>query len=495
MSEKQSLKGRKVLKSQKIFTLLLTFLLMFSALAIPLYAAQKDGLEAEIITSKSNYSANENIVVTVKLQNTNNFTMNNVNVEATLPNGLTLKGGKTSAKYNQLEASKTVDFSFTAQQQTLSPTNTPNNTGNTGNHTNGGNSGTTGHEHDYSTSSPVAVTPLPMQESTDTPNPTATVLDVAETSDNLQNEADTAPINSELITEINNTQLEVQEQTAEQEQTLEQERELAKKQEQEIAATSDSIDKINPNTVDTQKNNILITVVIFIIALFSVITICVLTYKTSKKATRVIAVFLCFASVMSALIGFKVYNTNADEPTTQMFEVKKDITVDGKNYTITAKVQYDVTNADSFVPSRDADIYVNDELFSGGSKNITFTELGDEFVNDQVIVDFKKETSEAEIEAFILQYSGVVVGKIGIINEYKIQLPKSYEYEELILLVEEIKLNPIVYTARINRILPMPDFSYIPESDKKWKDDWEISQGKNWGLKAINVDKAWDIEI
>lgn len=106
---------------KKIASLLLTLSLVFCVLlALPLNAsaastATQDGLEVTIATDKTEYTADENIQVSVNIKNTNTYKVEDVSIETLLPEGLVLKAGNLSATDIDIEAGASYSASVVAQ--------------------------------------------------------------------------------------------------------------------------------------------------------------------------------------------------------------------------------------------------------------------------------------------------------------------------------------------------------------------------------------------
>ncbi len=89
-------------------------------LALPIGAAAantetKNGLEVTVITDKDEYTADEDIQVSVNIKNNNTYMVEDVFVEALLPEGLVLKSGNLSTADIDIESGKTYLFSLVAQ--------------------------------------------------------------------------------------------------------------------------------------------------------------------------------------------------------------------------------------------------------------------------------------------------------------------------------------------------------------------------------------------
>lgn len=106
------------MKKKKITTVLISTviaIILFSVgIIVYATASNQNGLYAEIITDKESYSENDDIGITIRLENRNNCSVENVSIEGLLPQGLTLKNGETDKKIEKLEANEKVELHFVA---------------------------------------------------------------------------------------------------------------------------------------------------------------------------------------------------------------------------------------------------------------------------------------------------------------------------------------------------------------------------------------------
>lgn len=98
----------------------LTLMLMFSILFVtPLTASaatikSQDGLAVAITIDKESYTADEDINLSITVQNTNAYSVENVSIEALLPAGLKLKSGQLTSKVTTLGAGEIFSVSAVA---------------------------------------------------------------------------------------------------------------------------------------------------------------------------------------------------------------------------------------------------------------------------------------------------------------------------------------------------------------------------------------------
>jgi len=103
---------------KKLKALLITTLVMLSTfgLVMVVYATtgSQDGLYVDVITNKDRYSVNEDIKITIKLENRNDYAVENISIDGIIPKDLTLKSGQANKQVARLEPKQKVELSFTA---------------------------------------------------------------------------------------------------------------------------------------------------------------------------------------------------------------------------------------------------------------------------------------------------------------------------------------------------------------------------------------------
>ena len=253
----------------------------------------QDGLVASIDSEKDSYNANEDIELTFKVTNTNDFAVENVSLEAIIPEGLTLKN-QTDMKKNitSLGAGKSIEFSLIVIKEK--------------------NISTTSSMQDTSTvvTEPISSDTTEVTEPTTT-NPTETQPISTETT-----ETTSAETTSVTITETDVVQ----------------------------ATTTKSNQSVIPNTnndntiIKTGTNmSYLLTGLICLVCLI----VGVFAFRFKKKTVKYLSLFLCVCISVSSVAIVSVRYTLAQETTqTISFEVSKDITVDSKRYIIKNNIIY-----------------------------------------------------------------------------------------------------------------------------------------------------------
>jgi len=109
----------------------LSLLTIFSGIMfVQSTSAENNGLYAEIITDKENYSEGEDIMLTIKLENKNNYQVENIFILGMIPDDFTLKSGELERERISLGANESTEVSFVAVKQseneilTVTPTPT-----------------------------------------------------------------------------------------------------------------------------------------------------------------------------------------------------------------------------------------------------------------------------------------------------------------------------------------------------------------------------------
>lgn len=114
------------------------------------------------------------------------------------------------------------------------------------------------------------------------------------------------------------------------------------------------------------------------------------------------------------------------------------------------------------------------------------------YVNNELLITANNDVTKEELNKVLENIGGTIVGEITALNYYQIQLNKNREYYELENLIANLKDNELIVSVNYNYAFHVEPADYTP-NDKEWKEDWnENPSGTNWGLEAIEVQKAWD---
>lgn len=111
---------KRICKTLSVLLIAVVALFSFSvtAGAVEETNNSQDGLVASITTEKDNYQSNEDIELTFKVTNTNDYAVENVSLEAIIPDGLTLKkGANTSIDTVSLASGESLEFTLTVVKE------------------------------------------------------------------------------------------------------------------------------------------------------------------------------------------------------------------------------------------------------------------------------------------------------------------------------------------------------------------------------------------
>lgn len=111
---------KRICKTLSVLLIAVVALFSFSVTAGAVEETNKsqDGLVASITTEKDNYQSNEDIELTFKVTNTNDYAVANVSLEAIIPDGLTLKkGANTSIDTVSLASGESLEFTLTVVKE------------------------------------------------------------------------------------------------------------------------------------------------------------------------------------------------------------------------------------------------------------------------------------------------------------------------------------------------------------------------------------------
>lgn len=111
-------------------------------------------------------------------------------------------------------------------------------------------------------------------------------------------------------------------------------------------------------------------------------------------------------------------------------------------------------------------------------------------VSNDLILVFRDDATQEEIDAMLDRYQGTVVGRNYVIGEYQVRFTGSGE-RYINELKSRIASEPLVAEAFYDMTFDCtPD--YIP-NDSRF-DDWNVDQpgGNNWWLEAVDAPGAWE---
>lgn len=226
--------------------------------------------------------------------------------------------------------------------------------------------------------------------------------------------------------------------------------------------------------------------------------------RNRKKTSKAVSSALCLVLAVTSIIGladFKakaenkqsdtnssVVETNTD--TASVISISENISVDGKDFTITANINY--VNA------------LTQKWFKDIEENhIAKSNTGIEYIDNRIIVLFSSETTEEQKKNVIDRVNGKLIGNDNG-SKYQIQIKTTENLEELKSICLEVsKMNGVLWCfyetvdkiAKGNELLQsVPNDPWKDTFQGIWGTDWneEKPSGLNWWLETIQAPSAWD---
>lgn len=529
-------------KAKKIIAVFLSVLLLISCLTATVFAAEthtQDGLTAVIQTDKENYSANEDIRITVTVTNNNSFKVKNVSIESFLPDTLTLKDGDLKSKTVDLQSGETLTLACVAILEKEEHSSSENET----------------------SESTTEETTTEITETTETTEPSAETTEATEPTPEETTDSDTTESETEYTSEVETGDILPIEPSTNDSNTN---------------ATESASQGSNPESPDTGDTTGFIKVVmVLIIAIAVAAAIVIITKKNNKKATKVISLVLCGTIAVSSFATVGFIKVGAEESNTRSFTVDKTITVDGTQETIAGNITYDIDNGlsltidqndfqtqtskiflsgtvngdtdncvveyklyseiddynESFTGtaeitgtnwtldevflksgnnkivvtatyngqsvSKTINIYYDmGEFYEPNQKNITYDKENDlHYVNNIILVLFNQDVSDERKSEIIRPVDGQVVGRTDFF--YQIQVTES-PYNALENICEELMEYEEVFYASpdlaghfdtTSMNIPNDPWEENVSNPEFWDESW--ASGSNWGMEAIQAPSAW----
>ena len=441
-------------RAKKIIAVFLGVLLLISCLTATVFAAEtntQDGLTAVIQTDKENYSANEDIHITVTVTNNNSFEVKNVSIESFLPDTLTLKDGDLKSKTLDLQSGETLTLACVVILEKEEQSSSENETSE------------------------------PTTEETTT-EITETTETATETTEQITDETSTAPDTTTSETEESNSETETDDILPIEPST----------NESNPDATTESVSQeSNPASPDTGDNSPFVKLLIaLIIAMAIIAAYIIITKKNNKKATKVISLILCSAIAISSVATIGFIKVGAEESNTQNFTVDKTITVDGRNYTINVNVSYDKTKE------------VSDTWYQGVDEDhVVTSDSGIKYINNRIIIMFYSETTDEQKQNIISSVNGKIIGINEYGTEYQIEINPTLDLEELRNICHNVSVMNGVRHCYYETVFDPEDLISTVPNDP-WEDtfngilgtDWDENSpgGLNWWLETVEAPSAWE---
>lgn len=435
----------------KIFAVLFVVTIALFSFSITAGATEisnsQDGLVASITSEKDSYKANEDIELTFKVTNTNDFAVENVSLEAIIPDGLTTKNkADTSIDTVSLAAGESLELTLIAVKES-------------------------------SVGTVPASSTLPDED-----NPTET-QSVSE----QVTESTTAEKANTTVVQTDNTQ-----------------GTTAKVSRSTVSDNSNTNSTSSSDNTAIQTGNTMSYLLVGLICLVC-FTVVIISFRFRRKATKYLSLVLCVCIAVGSVAVVGVTNTMAQEATQETkqlmsFEVYQNVTVGNENYEIKSTIKYIEPigkQNDEFIPSRDADRYVDDDLYTTNpDKNhkVIDKDTGVQFINNELLIYVKDSTTQENIEELCKQFNANIVGKNKTLSSYKLRFKDSYAYSELNQIMNKIQQEEMINESSLNLVIHYDTNEYHPTSkEDRWTNDWDsIPSGANWGVEAIKAPQAWE---
>ncbi len=401
-------------KLKRGIAILITVFILSTVFIVPAYASEitQDGLKAEIILEKDNYSKNEEIPVKIVVTNTNDYDVQNVSIEGVIPKGLTLVNDTATKSADLLQAGATLELTYI-----LKSSDTANNSYKLGDVNDDGDITATDARLALRISAQLEEpTDIQIKASDTDNNGKVTASDarkILRVSAKLDSFKENTKINNKLLISslnISNTK-------------------TGKVSVIPLAVNSaKTIAVKNTSKADISKNIENYLGIILGVCLIAV-AICTLVYFLRKNKThtkRTILSVLCALIVLSTVAGTTLFIAIADNTETtdnlKSFTVSEIVTVDGTDYSINNKVRYDDIDK-----SLEEQFYVDDRITEVMKSNDYVTAP----LNDQkdyienLLIELKnsgkiRDYSYSERNyLFSIEYSNGESGGVFIKNPYE----------------------------------------------------------------------------
>lgn len=309
-------------KFKKVCAVILGFIMLIgiTATAAVSNSGSQDGIQAVIQTDKNSYDANEDIRVNITVTNTNNYTVKNVSIEGLLPDDLTLKEGSLKSDTVNLNSGETLTIDCVAvleKEIVTEPDSTESDT------TESTTEETTESTSDTTEESTETDTETTEHEETETTTEETSTVETTETEPTLV-EPSTVPdtTDGEIILPIEPTT----------------------ERNSPSTTVQDDYNENAPQNPSTGDSFTFIKVLTCLaVAGAAIIGIVVIQNKNGKKATKVISLILCGTIAFSGIAATGFLSVTALESDYRSFTVQTVVTVDGGDYTLEGKVNYEVS--------------------------------------------------------------------------------------------------------------------------------------------------------
>lgn len=187
---------------------------------------------------------------------------------------------------------------------------------------------------------------------------------------------------------------------------------------------------------------------------------------------------ILFVIFACGIIGILMYFQIVDFPIIDRFISESKI----MNYSESVERELPETNISEFLLHESSEINI-----------VTDIEQGVTFVNNEILITIDSSKNRKNLEDYLSQIGGTIVGEIPELADYQILLDKECDIYELREIATALSEQEWVVSVTPNYCIKI-DTQYIP-NDKKWSKKWDdVPDGTNWGVEAIDIQEAWDYQ-
>ena len=339
---------------RKIYSAFFAVLISIGMMLLPCTASAaensktQDGLAADIVSEKDSYSIDEDIDLTFKVTNTNEYAVKNVSLEAIIPDGLTIKNkADTSIDTVSLASGESLEFTLTVVKESTVGTVPTNST-------------VTDKENPTETQS----VSEQVTEGTNSEKANTTVVQT----DNTQ--GTTAKVSQSAVSDNSNT---------------------------------NSTNGSDNSTIQTGYTvSYLLVGLICLACAFAV----VISFRIRKNSKRYISLVLCLSIIFGSVSAVGIPIVYASENGTESFTVTKAIIADNTEYELGANVKYNkkISDDENAVTRGEwVDMLVNEFSMSAVNSDdyeIPYTDIADSKYFDSIFTAYYYAILPTDIEAF-----------------------------------------------------------------------------------------------
>ena len=252
------------------------------------------------------------------------------------------------------------------------------------------------------------------------------------------------------------------------------------KETETVGTTNDT-----PNTGD--NTHIIFWFILFIFSIIGIIF--VIRYRISKKSS-LHNIWILGIVILGVCISIISFSVKAAESKAGSIDIIETVKFENEPVELKATVSYSI---DVYTPSTDADVYINENLYSdyAGDEHIKHDkDTGITYFDNELLIFFKGDIEDA-IARLNEDISMTIVGKNIYDNSCLIRFDHAEKYQNLLQICDKLKEKDYVKSAYLNYSYEKNP-QYYP-NDSEWRNLWEERPGgDNWGIEAISAPQVWE---